>query len=117
MAKTKKAATVEPVATFAAAALAANFKYFFERQGITILHFIVEGHKIDFPKDNGEFFEPILDPDPEKHARVIVVARQDLPAGHGSLSLKFNNKDVFDIAEEIFFHNGMGSINKLCKLP
>ena len=94
-----------------------NFSYSFERNGATIIHFEVEGFQQDYPNDTGNFYTPILDPGATKYIQVTVIARQDLPAGSASLTLKYKGKNVYDPPRDLDFNNGNGGISETVELP
>lgn len=94
-----------------------NFSYSFERNGATIIHFEVDGFQQDYPNDTGNFYIPILDPGATKHIMVVVTAKQDLPAGSASLTLKYRGKNVYDPPRDLDFNNGIGGITETVKLP
>jgi hypothetical protein len=94
-----------------------NFYYSFERNETTVIYFEVEDFQQDKPNDTGTFYTPILDPGATKHIQVVVIARQDLPAGSASLNLKYMGKDVYDPPRDLDFNNGIGGINETVKLP
>ncbi|MEO8769962.1 MAG: hypothetical protein ABI402_07750 [Ferruginibacter sp.] len=96
---------------------APNFTFSFQRIGVTVLSLHVESFQQSMPPDAGIFFVPILDPSDEPEIRVTVIARQDSPGGSGSLSLKFNGKDVYSPSRDFDFKGGMGGITELIKLP
>lgn len=99
------------------AAPAHNFSFVLNPVKCTVLSLVVEHRRIDNPPNTGSFFTPVLDPNDPQQVRVIIVARQDFPGCSGTLSLKFNGKDVFANPEPIAFSGGMGKINKLVNLP
>jgi len=97
--------------------LTGNFSYAFQRQGITILTFSIDDYIINNPPDSGSFQKDVTDPNVPQKVRLQVTAREDSPGGNGTISLKFENKDVFATPEPIPFSGGVGKINKLISLP
>ncbi len=94
-----------------------NFSFSFEAKDITVLNITVGNHSQDRPPATGNFFTPVLDPNTPQKIRVIVLAREDFPGGNGTLSLKYNGKELSANPVSISFSGGMGGIDQLLTLP